>query len=98
MFLLSFLSWFGCSPCKQLCSDIAKIAEEECGYTITREQISECRKQQGDKDKEGRQACRLAAPSIEEWDCDELKIYFENSGTTEGTEETENTESNDTGS
>ena len=96
MFLLSLISWFGCSPCKQLCSDIAKIAEQECGYTITREMISDCRKQQGEKDRDGRKDCRLASSSLEEWDCNELKIYFESSGET--TDETEESDSNDTGS
>ena len=77
MFLLSFLSFFACSPCKQLCADIAQIAEDECGYEITAEMMSDCRKQQSGKSREERQSCRLAKPNLEEWDCDNIKIYFE---------------------
>jgi hypothetical protein len=92
MFLLSIFSWLACSPCKQLCSDMAKIAEDECGYTITREMFTECKNQQSDKDKDGRKECRLAAPSLEEeWDCDELSIYFEENTSNES-------DANDTGS
>jgi hypothetical protein len=95
MFLLSIFSWLACSPCKQLCADIAKIAEDECGYTITKEMISACKEQQSDKDKDGRKECRLAAPSLEdEWDCEELSIYFEVRTDNSETE----SEENDTGS
>ena len=93
MFLLPLFYLFACSPCKELCSDMAKFAEDECGYTVTNEMMSECRTQQGEKTREEKQDCRQAAPALEaEWNCDELSIYFENSASTINT-----SESNDTG-
>ena len=67
----------GCSPCKSLCDDMAKFAEDTCGYTITSDMVSECKDEQGEKTREDRQDCRQVRPVLEEeWDCEELEIYF----------------------
>lgn len=67
----------GCSPCKSLCNDMAKFAEDTCGYTITADMVSECKDVQGEKTREERQDCRQVRPVLEEeWDCEELEIYF----------------------
>lgn len=67
----------GCSPCKSLCDDMAKFAEDTCGYTITSDMVSECKEEQGEKTREERQDCRQVRPVLEEeWDCEELEIYF----------------------
>ena len=86
MFGLSISVWLfgllGCSPCQSLCNDMAKFAEDSCGYTITSDMLSECKEQQGEKTREERQDCRQVRPVLEEeWDCEELEIYFsDNSG------------------
>jgi hypothetical protein len=81
----------GCSPCTALCDDMAKFAEDSCGYTITADMVSECKEQQGEKTREERQDCRQVRPVLEEeWDCDELEIYFSDNGTTQSND----TESN----
>ena len=70
----------GCSPCKSLCDDMAKFAEDTCGYTITSDMVSECKEVQGEKTREERQDCRQVRPVLEEeWDCEELEIYFSDS-------------------
>ena len=77
----------GCSPCKSLCDDMAKFAEDTCGYTITSDMVSECKEVQGEKTREERQDCRQVRPVLEdEWDCEELEIYFSDN----------NSQSNDT--
>lgn len=84
-------SFLGCSPCQSLCDDMAKKAEE-CGYEVTKEMISECREQQGERTREEKQDCRAVQPKLEEaWDCDELEIYFSTAGSS-------NTGSDDTAS
>ena len=86
MFGLSISVWLfgllGCSPCKSLCNDMAKFAEDSCGYTITSDMLAECKEEQGEKTREERQDCRQVRPVLEEeWDCEELEIYFsDNSG------------------
>ena len=70
----------GCSPCKSLCDDMAKFAEDTCGYTVTSDMVSECKETQGEKTREERQDCRQVRPVLEEeWDCEELEIYFSDS-------------------
>ena len=70
----------GCSPCKSLCDDMAKFAEDTCGYTVTSDMVSECKEVQGEKTREERQDCRQVRPVLEEeWDCEELEIYFSDS-------------------
>ena len=77
MFGSLLLGMFGCSPCKSLCDDMAKFAEDTCGYTVTSEMVSECKDVQGEKTREDRQDCRQVRPVLEEeWDCEELEIYF----------------------
>ena len=71
----------GCSPCKSLCDDMAQFAADDCGYTITTDMISECKEEQGEKTREDRQDCRQVRPTLEEeWDCEELEIYFSDGG------------------
>ena len=73
------LSYMGCSPCKLLCSDMADLAES-CGYEITTEMMQECRDQQSGKSLAERGDCRAVRPSLEEeWDCDEVAAYFDDS-------------------
>ena len=75
-----FVGALGCSPCKSLCDDMAKFAEDTCGYTITSEMVSECKEVQGEKTREERQDCRQVRPVLEEeWDCEELESYFSDS-------------------
>ncbi len=85
-----FATLLGCSPCKSLCDDMAKFAEDTCGYTVTSNMVSECKTQQGEKTREERQDCRQVRPVLEEeWDCEELEIYFSDTSTS-------NTEADDT--
>ena len=79
----------GCSPCKSLCDDMAKFAEDTCGYTITSDMVSECKEVQGEKTREERQDCRQVRPVLEEEDCEELEIYFSDS-TSQNNDATEN--------
>ena len=88
MFGLSILSLvvileMGCSPCKSLCDDMADFASsDECNFTVTTDMIAECKEEQGEKTKEDRQDCRQVRPTLEEeWDCEELEIYFSDDGT-----------------
>ena len=42
--------------------------------------VSECKDVQGEKTREERQDCRQVRPVLEEeWDCEELEIYFSDS-------------------
>ena len=82
--MLIFLSLFACSPCKQLCDDMANYAENTCGYTVTDNMMEECKVAQGEKNREDQQDCRQVQSDIEEkWDCEELDIYFSSTVTTE---------------
>ena len=73
-------SMFACAPCQSLCDEMADLAEA-CDYEVTKEMIAECKTQQADSTREDNQDCRAVAPKLEEaWDCDELEIYFSNSG------------------
>ena len=82
--MLIFLSLFACSPCKQLCDDMADYAENTCGYTVTDNMMEECKTAQGEKTREDRQDCRQVQSHLEEeWDCAELDIYFRSTATSE---------------
>ena len=75
-----FIGALGCSPCKSLCNDMAKFAEDTCGDTVTADMVTECKEVQGEKTREERQDCRQVRPVLEdEWDCEELEIYFSES-------------------
>ena len=77
-FLLLF-SFFACNQCKRLCSDMADLAES-CGYEVTPEMLKDCRAQQSGKNLSENGECRTVRPSLEEeWDCDEVTVYFNDS-------------------
>jgi hypothetical protein len=77
----------GCkNDCQKLCDEMAAFAEE-CGSEWERADIKECRKDHGNSDvsKEGREACADALPTLtEEWTCDDLEAYFEDSSDDDG--------------
>jgi hypothetical protein len=84
MHFLFLFSYFACSPCKTLCSDMADLARD-CGYEISVDMVFECRKQQSRKSISERGECRTVRPSLEEeWDCEELAVYFDASSDDSG--------------
>ena len=59
---------------------IAKFAEDTCGYTITSDMVSECKEVQGEKsEKKDKIVDKFVLCLEEEWDCEELEIYFSDS-------------------
>ena len=50
---------------------------ESCGYEITSEMIKDCKQQQSGKSFSENGECRNVRPELEEeWDCDEVSVYF----------------------
>ncbi len=80
MFLTVLLSLLACgNPCQQLCTQLADYAEE-CGLSVTNEDIRACEESQsGPLEKEDAQLCRdLTDPDDirEWWTCDDLAENF----------------------
>ena len=71
----------GCrNRCQQICSDMAKFAED-CGHDITRAERNLCYEgQRGAESKSDRAVCREygGVKNIEaEWTCDDVDIYWD---------------------
>ena len=82
MSLLFFFAHFACNQCKQLCNDMAALAES-CDYEVTSEMIRACKEQQSGKSFAEKGECRTVRPALEEeWDCDELAVSFNESSST----------------
>ena len=79
--LLSLAALTSCrNACAQLCSDIARYAEEECGFTVPSGEVRECvsDKSWGGSTQEERQVCNEFGDQFEdEWTCEDLEPYFE---------------------
>ncbi|MCO4745713.1 MAG: hypothetical protein KC912_13050 [Proteobacteria bacterium] len=76
--ILTLLS--GCqNSCQQVCSRMAKFAED-CGHTVPSDQVRACIEgQAGSASAEDRQTCRSfgSLSDIEsEWTCDDVSVYF----------------------
>lgn len=73
------MSVFGCrNQCQRLCYEMQEFAED-CGYQFTDEMLKECLENQGEKQKENKEACKEARPKLqEEWTCEDLDVYFDN--------------------
>jgi hypothetical protein len=69
------------NSCQQVCVEMAKYAEDECGLTVPDEQIDACiDAQAGDASRDNRGVCRdYGNPSSieQEWGCEELADYFD---------------------
>jgi len=79
MSFLLLTSFFACNQCKRLCSDMADLAES-CGYEVTPDMLKDCREQQAGKSFSENGECRTVRPALEEeWDCDEVAVYFDGS-------------------
>ena len=80
-FVLGFFGLAGChNACQDICVEMARYAEDECGYTIPDADVDACIEAQKESTPEDRQACRQNgnAGTIEtEWGCDELENYFD---------------------
>ncbi len=68
------------NPCQDICAVMADYAEDECGMSVSSDQVSECEARQ-DKEltDEQRQSCvdaRDADGLAEWWTCDDLAANF----------------------
>ncbi|MFT4623403.1 MAG: hypothetical protein ACI8PZ_002059 [Myxococcota bacterium] len=71
----------GCrNSCQMICVRMAKVAEDDCGFTVPDDQLSACiERQKGGESKDDRAACREFGDigSIRnEWTCDQLGEYW----------------------
>lgn len=71
----------GCNnACQDICLEMARFAERNCGITVPDDEVDACiEAQAGEASKDDRQACREFGnqSSIEEeWGCEELESYF----------------------
>ena len=71
----------GCdNSCQQICDRMAAYAENECGLTVTKEDIELCKDEQaGAASRDDRAVCRQfnSKKTIQaEWDCEELSAYW----------------------
>ena len=74
--LTIILMLIGCNPCQQLCSDMAKYAEE-CGIDVSSSEIDTCVEAQSDVSSEQKKSCSQARPELEtEWSCEDVERYF----------------------
>ncbi len=71
----------GCrNECQQICTDMAKYAEDDCGETVDKEQINTCMADYRRRNLSAEQldACAEYGDRIEEeWTCDDLAEYFD---------------------
>ena len=74
----------GCrNSCQQLCQEMADFADEECAQEFPKEEVKACmnafhNREITDEDKE---VCDDITPTLrEEWTCDDISDYFDNSG------------------
>ena len=74
----------GCqNSCQKLCADMAKFAED-CGFDDwEKEDIAQCRDDFAGKNldnpKNERDYCSTVGDALdEEWECDDLAVYFDN--------------------
>ncbi len=70
----------GCrNACQKICKDMAEYAEE-CGYTVTDEDLKECYKsQKGSESRDDRAVCRAFNDEEQlraEWSCEDLEDYL----------------------
>lgn len=75
----------GCdNSCQQICDRMAAYAENECGLTVTKEDVDLCKDEQAGKaSRDDRAICREfnGRQTIEEeWDCEELSAYWPGDG------------------
>ena len=79
--MMLLVSLLACgNPCQQLCNEMAAYAEE-CGLTVTDDDMKACRdSQKGPLEKEDADLCREETPeSIREWwTCDDVTENFTN--------------------
>ena len=79
--MLVLLVLAGCNnACQQICVELANYAQDDCGLTVTQDQITECQESQADL-PEGRneQCLEVADPEYirEWWTCDDLAQNFQ---------------------
>ena len=95
--LLPLWTALGCNnPCQALCQEIADFSKRECGLEFPQAEVDQCVADHASGNlAEGEKAvCRDGRGNVEEeWDCEEIAIYFqEATGTGDG-----GTEGDDTG-
>lgn len=79
--LVCGLALGGCrNSCQLLCVRMAKVAEDECGFTVPDEQLTACiDAQAGSESKDDRATCREFGDvdAIKnEWSCEQLGAYW----------------------
>ena len=68
------------NPCQDICVEMARFAEDECGFSVPDEQLDTCLSEQKQIDSpQERAACRESGDAetiAAEWGCEELEDYF----------------------
>lgn len=70
------------NPCQSVCTEMARYAEE-CGLTVSREDVLTCKETQADVSADAADACRdYNDPDAlrEWWSCDDLAENYRNGG------------------
>ena len=83
LLLLAVLALAGCkNNCQQLCTEMFRFADD-CGLEWDKEDLSQCVEDFGAKNvgKSEREYCGTISDALsEEWECDDLQIYFDGGG------------------
>lgn len=79
IFLVALTSLVACNPCVSVCSDMADYAEE-CGLTVTSEEMATCKERAATVAETSRDACAdVDAESLRDaWTCDDVAENFTN--------------------
>lgn len=67
------------NPCQTLCVEIYDFAREECDLNFTEAELDQCiaNHRGGELDQGEKGTCRDGTGNVaDEWDCDELEVYF----------------------
>ena len=81
LFAAAFLAACG-NPCQDVCVEMARSADE-CGLTVSRDDILTCKEQEADVTDDEASACRdYRDPDAlrEWWTCDDLAENYQNGG------------------
>jgi hypothetical protein len=79
------------NSCQQICDRMASYAENDCGITVSKDDIQACKDEQaGSASRDDRAVCRefnSKKTIAEEWDCEELSAYWPDAGSAPEAEE-----------
>ena len=75
--LVALLGLLGCNPCLDVCDEMAAFAEDECGFTVSSDDVSACKERAeiADPSDAAKDAC-VTSGELDEirewWTCEDL--------------------------